>query len=329
MANENLNSFVNKKNKQKILFTAGPASLSVENLKGLAPCFGRGDKEYLKVEKKVLKKLKSISGLKKIVTTQGSGSTALEITALNFLRGKILIIDTGYYSNRLYNLAKYAMRTHKYIKKVEKLNWLKISKYKKKVDWVWACVTETSKGLTIPIRELKLFSKKNNAKLALDATASIGLEKNHGLADVISFSSCKGLMGLTGASFICYNHKPKNKVNSFVLNIQNLAEKKMTGPYHTIQSMHEVLKKFNKMRKAIIINKKRALKKYKSQLIYKSKNQPLLCTYTRKKIRSKNFKVLLYKPRLNLPGSVICHLGEAHLGKRAKGKILDFLETDE
>ena len=134
-------------------------------------------RNILKWKKKVLNKLKTISGLKKIVTTQGSGSTALEITALNFLRGKILIIDTGYYSNRLYNLAKYAMRTHKYIKKkVEKLNWLKISKYKK-VDWVWACVTETSKGLTIPIKELKLFSKKNNAKLALDATASIGLEK--------------------------------------------------------------------------------------------------------------------------------------------------------
>ena len=44
------------------------------------------------MEKKVLNKLKTISGLKKIVTTQGSGSTALEITALNFLRGKILII---------------------------------------------------------------------------------------------------------------------------------------------------------------------------------------------------------------------------------------------
>ena len=65
MAKENLNSFINKKNKQKILFTAGPASLSVENIKGLAPCFGRGDKEYLKVEKKVLNKLKTISGLKK------------------------------------------------------------------------------------------------------------------------------------------------------------------------------------------------------------------------------------------------------------------------
>ena len=87
MAKENLNSFINKKNKQKILFTAGPASLSVENIKGLAPCFGRGDKEYLKVEKKVLNKLKTISGLK-IVTTQGSGSTALEITALNFYEVK-------------------------------------------------------------------------------------------------------------------------------------------------------------------------------------------------------------------------------------------------
>ena len=87
MANENLNNFVNKKNKQKILFTAGPASLSVENLKGLAPCFGRGDKEYLKVEKKVLKKLKSISGLKKLLQLRVP-STALEITALNFYEVK-------------------------------------------------------------------------------------------------------------------------------------------------------------------------------------------------------------------------------------------------
>ena len=33
----------------------------------------------------------------------------------------------------------------------------------------------------------------------LDATGSIGLERYHELADVISFSSCKGLFGLTGA----------------------------------------------------------------------------------------------------------------------------------
>ena len=43
---------------------------------------------------------------------------------------------------------------------------------------------------------------KCSAQLMLDATASIGLGDNHELADVISFSSCKGLFGLTGGTFI-------------------------------------------------------------------------------------------------------------------------------
>ena len=53
----------------------------------------------------------------------------------------------------------------------------------------------------------------------LDATASIGLEKDHELADVLSFSSCKGLFGLTGACFICFNVNIFNDVKSFYLNL--------------------------------------------------------------------------------------------------------------
>ena len=76
------------------------------------------------------------------------------------------------------------------------------------------------------------------------------------MADVVSFSSCKGLFGLTGASFICYKKKPVNKVNSFVLNIKNLEQKKMTGPIHTIQSLEQILKKYNDYKKSVINNKK-------------------------------------------------------------------------
>ena len=72
----------------KFLFTAGPASLVTENILGLGPCFGRNDSQYLNVEKKVLKKLKNISGHNKIVRMQGSGSFALEVVSLNFLYGK-------------------------------------------------------------------------------------------------------------------------------------------------------------------------------------------------------------------------------------------------
>ena len=45
------------------------------------------------------------------------------------------------------------------------------------------CPVETSVELKIPITKLNKL-KKCKAKLALDATASIGLEKDHGFADV-------------------------------------------------------------------------------------------------------------------------------------------------
>jgi len=213
---------------------------------------------------------------------------------------------------------------------ISKIDWKNLNKFtKEKFDWVWACPTETSLGLRIPIIELKKFAKKTNSKLALDATASIGLEKDHKLADVVSFSSCKGLFGLTGASFICYKKKPANKVNSFVLNIKNLEQKKMTGPIHTIQSLEQILKKYNHFKKSVINNKKRMLLKFKKYLVYSKKNQPLLCTFVNKKIVSKNKNVILYKPRLNINGSVVCHLGEVHLGKKAKGRILDLLKINE
>ena len=88
MKNKKIQKFIKEVNQSKMLFTAGPASLTSENILGLAPCFGRNDSQYLKVEKKVLDKLKNISGHSKIVCLQGSGSLALEIVSLNFLTNR-------------------------------------------------------------------------------------------------------------------------------------------------------------------------------------------------------------------------------------------------
>lgn len=324
-----MKKIIQKKNSDKILFTPGPASLSESNIKNLSPAFGRGDKFYSITEKNVLTKIKKISGHNQIVATQGSGSTVLEMVSLNFLRGNILIVSTGYYSDRLYNLSIFAKKSHKYIKKVTKVDWKNLDTVKDKYDWIWACYTETSCGLKLSIKELKKLSIRTKSKLAIDATASFGLENNHNLSDVVSFSSCKGLLGLTGAGFICYNLEPKNKVNSFVLNLYNAKNKKMTGPYHSIQSLELILKNYKKFKKSIVINKKKSLKIFKKYLIYPKKNQPLLCTYLECKIKGTSAKVILYKPRVKLSGSVICHLGEAHLASKAKGKILDYLQVDE
>ena len=328
--NQNLkfDSLIKKKNLSKILFTPGPASLLKENIENINPVFGRGDKDYLKLEKKVLSKIKKMSGHKNIITTQGAGTTVLEMVSLNFLKGSVLIISTGYYSNRLFNLSLMAKKTHKHIKKITKVSWQNLDSVKSNYDWIWACYTETSMGIKQSMLDLKKLSKKTKSKLAVDATASFGLEEHHELADVVSFSSCKGLFGLTGAGFICYKLEPKNKVNSYVLNIKNAKEKKMTGPYHAMQSLELVLENYKSYKKSVITNKKLALKKFEKFLIYPIKNQPLLCTYLNCKIKATSPKVILYKPRIKLYGSVICHLGEVHLAKKAKGKILDYLKTD-
>ena len=325
MKNNLFNKFIKKQNKKLNIFTPGPATLLNENISNLQPCFGRGDKNYLNLAKRVEKNLKKISGQNEIISFQGSGSLACEILCSNFLSGRVLIISTGYYSDRLYEMASNSMKNFKFIKKIDKIDWKNIKNIKNKYDWIWCCYVETSKGLKLPILDLKKLSKRLNAKIALDATASIGLENNHSYADAVSFSSCKGLFGLTGAAFVASKKMPKNNIKSFYLNYFSHLNKKMTGPYHILQSMDLVLKRYKYFSESVIINKKKFILKYKNFLKYDKKYQPVICTYISKKLEPKNKKTLLYSPRIKSDGSVVSHLGEVHLGNKAKGKILNNL----
>jgi len=328
-SNYSIDEFINKKNFEKIIFTAGPASLAKENISGLRPCFGRGDNDYEILEKRVLKNLKELSGHKEIIRMQGSASLAIEIMILNFLYGNILVIDTGYYSKRLSDIISNSRsRFSKNNINIKIINWKDLNSLEGNYDWVLSCYTETSCGLKLPMEVLFKLSKRLSAKLMLDATASIGLEVNHHLADVIAFSSCKGLFGLTGASFIAFNEFPKNKVDSFYLNFANHFHRKMTGPYHSIASMDLILENYNYFQKSVLNNKKKFIEKFREFLVYPDDYQPNLCTYVSCKIKANDDRAILYHPRSNFGGSVVCHLGEIHLGTSAKGNIIDALEPD-
>ncbi len=320
-------NFIEQKNQSTKLFTPGPASLVLENLSGLRPCFGRGDFKYDEIEKRVLKNILKISGHKNIARLQGAASLALEIMISNFLFGNILIINTGVYSDRLKYMSETSKRKYKYIKKIDYISYKNIDQIVKKYDWVVACPVETSIGYKIPIKKLFEIKKKCRSKLALDATASIGLENNHNLSDVAAFSSCKGLFGLTGGAFITFNNKSFNQIDEFNFNIINHLEKKMTGPYHAICSLDGILQDYKNFSYSVKLNKKIFTKKMRKFLVYPSKNQPNLCTLTNKKISSFNKNVVLYQSRANIKGSVVCHLGEVHLKKMSKGKILNYLKA--
>ena len=321
-----INAFVSSQNTNKLLFTAGPASLLAENITGLRPCFGRGDNDYAAAENRVLAKLTAMSGHAHTIRLQGSASLAMEIMALNFLYGKVLIVSTGYYSDRLQWLAESALRRVGEVKEVVTVNWREIENVTGNFDWVCACYTETSCGLKLPIAALSGLAKRVGSRLMLDATASIGLEGSHDQAEVIGYSSCKGLFGLTGAAFIAFNDLPNIEIDSFYLRLSTHIERLMTGPYHAICSLVDVLSRHTDVRMAVVENKRVFMNEMQAYLSNPPSHQPLLCTHVTCDITSRDPRAVLYKPRSNAGGSVVCHLGEAHLGETARAEILEVLE---
>jgi aspartate aminotransferase-like enzyme len=329
MDDRTIKQFVDHQNSLKKLCTAGPASLLPENIIGLQPCFGRGDNQYSVVEDSVLGALLEMSGHQKIVRMQGSASLALEVMALNFLFGKVLIVNTGFYSDRLLAMCESAKRRLGNVEGIDYIDWLNLDSINQSYDWIWACAVDTSVGIKLPIESLAFLAKRTGSRLMLDATASIGLEGGHNLADVIAYSSCKGLFGLTGAAFIAYNQSPSNEVDSFYLNLSTHVDKKMTGPYHAIGSLAKVLPRHDYFKTAVEINKRIFMERFSPFLTVLERNQPLLCTHISKQVVSTNPDIVLYKPRGLANGSVVCHLGEVHLGANACGKIIEDLEILE
>jgi aspartate aminotransferase-like enzyme len=324
-----INAFVKERNAEKLLFTAGPAALLPENITGLRSCFGRGDSDYEAVESRVMGALKKMSGHVNLARMQGSASLALEVMSLNFLYGRVLVVRTGYYSERLSLMANYAKSRQNQVQEVFVADWWQLSQLEGKFDWIFACYTETSCGLKIPIELLRATSDRLSSKLMLDATASIGLEPRHELAEVIAYSSCKGLFGLTGAAFIAYHEAPTVEVDSFYMSLANHTRKMMTGPYHAIASLDEVLADHQAFCEAVVENKQIFIKRMAKYLTRPLEQQPMLCTHVRCKIISKDERAILYSPRTDFGGSVVCHLGEVHLGRAACGDILSVLEILE
>ena len=132
----------------------------------------------------------------------------------------------------------------------------------------------------------------------------------------MGFSSCKGLFGLTGASFIAHKsyltHKNKS-LDTFYFNLDTHKNKMTTGPYHAIASLYGVIENHDTLKQRVNRSKNAILEKYHN--IVRKNNQPLLCTYLEGRVVPHDDNIVLYSPRSELNGSVICHFGEIHHDK--------------
>lgn len=293
---------------QKLMLTPGPAVVLYDNIKYLKPIFGRGDGEYDSMATDVVEWIKKISGQDQVVFSQGSATFALELAAHTFVSGKVLLISTGYYSDRLEKLLPLDCN-------ITIVNYEKLNEVNENFDWVMCAYTETSIAFKLDLGYVKSRSIEFGAKLYVDATGSIGLEDGHHLADVAAFSSCKGLFGLTGACFVAYKNEiiKKGTPGLFYFNLETQTNKMVTGPYHAIASLYGVMEKHDIYRKRVIQSKKLVLERWAN--LVRQENQPLLCTYLDGEVIKNDPNIVLYSPRSELPGSVICHFGEIHSDK--------------
>jgi len=301
---ENALRSITQINNKKLMLTPGPAVVLHENLQNIKPLFGRGDEEFTMISKTVSNWIKWLSGQDELVTMQGSATLALELAAHSFVSGKVLLVSTGYYSDRLERLLpkKCSITICKYED---------FKSFSGNYDWILCAYTETSVAFKVDLQSIKNKANEHGAKLYVDATGSIGLEDHHHLADVTAFSSCKGLFGLTGASFVAYKSDliPKN-IDTFYFNLFTHKNKMVTGPYHAIASLYSVIDKHPIFVQRVINSKNKILEKY--QDIVRKGNQPLLCTYLEGKVMLNDSNIVPYFPRSELKGSVICHFGEVH-----------------
>tara|TARA_B100000963_G_scaffold218318_1_gene190390 strand:- start:28434 stop:29735 length:1302 start_codon:yes stop_codon:yes gene_type:complete len=319
---KSLQTLIDKRNQSKLFLTPGPAAILKEHLNELNPVFGRGDSQYNKIYDEVTSWIKSITKMDNLITFQGSATNALELAAKTFINGKVLIVDTGVYSDRF----EFFLNQKNVF--INHCNYDDLENFKSKVDWVMATYVETSKAFKSDIRRLRETADRLEAKLFLDSTSSIGLEEGHENADLIGFSSCEGLLGFAGAAFIAHKSslkiiKSNNFHNTFTMNYENMKYKTTTGPYHAICSLYGVMSNYNKFVKRIKKSKKKVLEKFET--FYKSDNQPILCTRLNKKIQStnKNVEVIFYKPRLKIDGSIVCHLGEIYRDEQNIANLIE------
>ena len=303
-------SIISKRNNEKVMYTPGPAQLSAEGVLNLRPVFGRGDNEYDQIEKTVLDGLMKLTSKNKIVRLQGGSTNGIEIAMMNFLQGRVLFIDSGYYSNRSLNMAK----NNLVLSDLDIISCMpdEIDNYSdKKIDWIFLAHSETGNGWKFSDNYLnKIKHKFPNTKFMFDSTASINLEKEN-ISDVQCFSSCKGLGGITGAAFIAYNvNRLDNRNLPFTFDISTYENKLFTGPYHAICSLEYSVKNLDKIRLNVKKQKEIFIKKYKENIIYSNENQPLISTKVNKKIVG-NSNEIYYIPRTVKEGeSIVCHFNK-------------------
>lgn len=215
---------------RKILLNPGPATTTdTVKLAQVVPDICPREKEFVNLMKQIRTDLvKIVHGDLEFYTSVlfcGSGTICMDVCLNSLLPKdkKILIVNNGAYSTRAveiceyYNLPFINLRfpsdSLPDLKEIEQ-----VLKNNTDIALVYTTHNETGTGILNPIREIGEIVHKNNAVFIVDTTSTYGMRSINIEKDNIDFcmaSAQKGLMAMTGVSYIIGNKKIIEKSKEF------------------------------------------------------------------------------------------------------------------
>ena len=196
----------------------------------------------------------------------GSGTVNIDacISSLVPPGKKILIVNNGAYSARGAEVCEYYHMDHINLKfDIEDIPDLRVVEKTLKdnpdIAVVYACHHETGTGVLNPVREIGALAHKYNAAFVVDTTSTyamipIDIEKDN--IDFLMASAQKGLMAMTGLSFVVGNRKILQEskdypTRSYYCNLytqfkffEEKGEMHFTPPVQTVYAAQQAIKEY-------------------------------------------------------------------------------------
>ena len=196
----------------------------------------------------------------------GSGTVNIDacISSLVPANKKILIVNNGAYSARGAEVCEYYHIDHINLKfDIEDIPDLRVVEKTLKdnpdIAVVYACHHETGTGVLNPVREIGALAHKYNAAFVVDTTstyAMIPIDIGKDNIDFLMASAQKGLMAMTGLSFVVGNRKILQEskdypTRSYYCNLytqfkffEEKGEMHFTPPVQTVYAAQQAIKEY-------------------------------------------------------------------------------------
>lgn len=257
--------------KRNVLLNPGPAT-TTDTVKyaQVVPDICPREKEFAKIMKDMGDDLVKIvhGDLNKYTAVLfcGSGTVNIDATISSLVPEgkKILIVNNGAYSGRGAEVCEYYHMDHINLKlpidrPIDVAKVEETLKANPDVAVVYCCHHETGTGILNPIREIGAVAHKYNATMVVDTTstyAMIPIDMDKDNLDFVMASAQKGLMSMTGLSYVIGNTAKLEESKSYPTRsyytnlymqysfIKDKGEMHFTPPVQTVYATKQAIKEY-------------------------------------------------------------------------------------